>query len=175
MKTYKAIDSLFCKVFKALVAIGGVVCAFMMVLSVVNVIARSVFKSPVFGTVELISYCGLLLGAFALAMNEEKDGNAVMTLATDAMKPRLRSGFGVVTNILATIFYGAIAFRYFKEVAITFAKATSTSTLHIPFWVINLIMAVGYLAATLALALKASRCVAYIAAGEETGGKEGAE
>ena len=162
MKTGKLIDAALTRLFRGLSFISGIVGALMMVLAVANVIARSVFNRPIFGTVEIISYSALLLGAFALALNELSDGNITMTLLTDSLKPTPKHLFELVTSLLAAAFYAAITFRYAEEVLVTLDKATKTSTVGIPMWCVNAVMAVGFFAAMLALLLKALRCAAYL-------------
>ena len=168
MNTLNKIDRGLCRFFKLMGYAAGIVGALMMILSVINVIARQLFTAPIFGTVEIVSYAGLLLGAFALAYNESGDGNITMTLLTDSMKPAPKSICELLTSLLAAVFYGAIAYRYFAEVLTTMAKRTVTQTVGIPMWVINLIMAIGFAVATLALLLKCLRCAVFFAgAGSE--------
>ncbi len=156
-----------CKLFKYLTYASGIVGAFMMVLSVANVITRSFFNAPIFGTVEIISYSGLLLGAFALALNELADGNITMTLLTDNLKPKPKHGFELVTSLIAAVFYAAVTYRFVEEIFTTIEKATSTTTVHIPFWCVYTVMSVGFFAGTLALLLKAARSLAYLIWGEK--------
>lgn len=167
MKTIKSIDSVLCKVFRYLTYVSGIVGALMMILAVVNVISRTFFKAPIFGTVEIISYSALLLGAFALPLNELSDGNITMTLLTDNIKPKPRRVFELFTSLIAAVFYFAISFRYVEEVLTTIQKATRTTTVRIPFWCVNTVMAIGFFAGALALLLKAARAVAYIIWGDE--------
>lgn len=167
MKTIKVIDTVMCKMFKYLTSAAGIVGAFMMVLSVANVITRSFFNAPIFGTVEIISYSGLLLGAFALALNELSDGNITMTLLTDNLKPKPKNGFEFFTSLVAAMFYAAITYRYVEEIFTTVEKATTTTTVHIPFWCVNTVMAIGFFAGTFALILKTVRSLAYLIWGEK--------
>lgn len=161
MNTLNKIDRGLCRVFRIMGYAAGIVGALMMILSVVNVIARQLFTAPVFGTVEIVSYAGLLLGAFALAYNEIGDGNITMTLLTDNMKPAPKNVCELLTSLLAAVFYGAISYRYFAEVFLTLSKRTVTQTVGIPMWIINLIMAIGFAVAALALLLKCLRCAVF--------------
>ena len=172
MKIFKSIDRTLEKTFKSLSYVSGIVCAFMVLLSVANVITR-IFGYPIFGTVEIISYSALLLGAFALALNEISEGNVTMTLLTDALKPKPKHGFEFVTSLISGLFYSAIAYRFIQEIFHTLKKSTFTSTVGIPWWLINTIMAIGFITGALALFLKAARAIYFLAFGkkiQETGG-----
>ncbi len=149
-------------------------CFLMMALSVINVITRSAFQSPIFGAVELVSYFGLTLGAFSIAMNELTDGNVSMTLLVDVIKPKARKTVSAIVTILAAVFYIILAYRFFVETLVTYNKGTFTSTLSIPYYVINIIMAIGYVCGFLALLLKAARDITFVVADgkEEKGGNE---
>ena len=170
MNTLNKIDRGLCRVFRIMGYSAGIVGALMMILSVVNVIARQLFTAPVFGTVEIVSYAGLLLGAFALAYNEIGDGNITMTLLTDNMKPAPKNVCELMTSLLAAVFYGAISYRYFAEVFLTLSKRTVTQTVGIPMWIINLIMAIGFAVAALALLLKCLRCTVFFVRTGDDGG-----
>lgn len=174
VKTFNKIDHIFVKISHVLVIIAGVMCFLMMVLSVLNVITRSMFDKPILGTVELVSYFGLTLGALALAMNELCDGNVTMTLFIDTLKPKAKKALDAVMTALAAVLYAVITYRYLLEVQITLKSGTHTSTLGIHYYVINAIMTIGFLFALLALLVKIGRDVAFIATGgkEENGGAE---
>lgn len=148
--------------FKVLGYVAGVVCALIMVLSVANVITRNLLLAPIFGTVELVSYGGLLMGALALAYNEIGDGNITMTLFVDTMKPIPKNLCNLFMSFLAACFYGAITYRYFQEILVAYGKGTFTVTLEIPLFIINTFMFVGFFVATLALLLKAVRSLVFL-------------
>lgn len=167
MKTFIKIDKGLTKLFTLLGYGAGLIGAFMMLLSVANVVARQIFMAPLFGTVEIVSYCGLLLGAGALAYNELGDGNITMTLFTDMMKPVMKATVDLVGNLIAAVFYGAIAYRYWAEIFTTFRKATTTQVILLPLWIVNLVMCIGFAFATVALLLKAARGGAYLVWGEK--------
>ena len=174
MKTFNKIDHTFEKIAHVLVIIAGVMCFLMMVLSVLNVITRSMFDKPILGTVELVGYFGMTLGAMALAMNELCDGNVTMTLFIDSLKPKTKKALDAIMTSIAAVLYAVITYRYILEVQITLKSGTHTSTLGLHYYVINAIMTVGFLFAFFALLVKIGRDVAFIAAGgeEENGGVE---
>jgi TRAP-type C4-dicarboxylate transport system permease small subunit len=158
----KKTDVFLCGVFKNFGYAAGLIGALMMILSVINVIMRSMFTAPIYGTVEIVSYGGLLLGAFALAQNEIDDGNITMTLLTDSMKPVTKNVCGMLTSFLCAVFYGLIAYKYFDEITVSAEKASETTTLAIPFYIINVMMFLGFLAATVAFLLKYLRCIVFL-------------
>lgn len=173
MRIIKRIDDNLCKIFKCLAYGAGVICGFMMILSVVNVITRTIFNAPIYGAVEIISYFALVLGAFALAWNEIGDGNITMTLLTDNMRPLPKNVCQFFTSILSALFYTAISYKYFEEISVTLAKGTATTTVGIPMWIVNTIMTLGFVVATLALLLKAFRCAVFMKTYNKEGGNNG--
>ncbi len=119
---------------------AGGVGALMMILSVANVIMRGIFGAPIYGTVELVGYGGLLMGAFAIAHNELTDGNIMMTLFTDKMRPMQQAYSLGVTSFICIIFYGAIAYRYWAEIFTSLANKGASATLGIPYYLVNIVM-----------------------------------
>jgi TRAP-type C4-dicarboxylate transport system permease small subunit len=164
LKTNNKFDAFLCRIFKAMGYFAGGVGALMMILSVANVIMRGIFGAPIYGTVELVGYGGLLMGAFAIAHNELTDGNIMMTLFTDKMRPMQQAYSLGVTSFICIIFYGAIAYRYWAEIFTSLANKGASATLGIPYYLVNIVMFIGFGMAALAFVVKFIRHVMFISA-----------
>lgn len=125
-----------------------------MVVVVLNIILRLLFNSPIDGTYEIVQYGILLAISLALADNELADGNVMVSFLLEKMKPRVANIFLIAMNIIALITMGFITFNQFRMVATKYANRAATSILHIPHWILVLILALGFLTLVLALLLK---------------------
>lgn len=157
MNSFKAIDKVLVKVFRAMTYVAGAIVFFVMFLTVLNVITRAFFNTPVFGTVEIVSYAALALAALTLAQNEMDEGNPVMTLVVDNMKPRVKAIVLAVAQVLCVVFYAVCTVRFYRDIFTTIAQNKLTTTLEMPMWIFYAFMFVGFLFLTLASALKACR------------------
>lgn len=154
---FKKFDNFFCKIFKALTYVGGGIATAMMILSVLNVITRTFFVKPIFGTVEIISYAGLAMAALALAQNEMDEGNPVMTLLVDSFKPKTRALILSIAQILCTIFYAVCTVRFFNDIFTAIERNNLTTTLEMPLAIFYAFMCVGFFFLTFAAIIKCVR------------------
>ncbi len=162
MNVISAIDKKLSKVFRKITVVAGVVAFFMMCIAVLNVITRAAFKQPIYGVVEIMSYASLAVGALACAQNELDDGNAVMTLIIDSMSEKKRHRLLFISNILCAVFFGSIAFRFIQEVPKAYASGQTTVTILLPMYVINIVLAFGFVCVTLASLMKTFRHLAAV-------------
>lgn len=97
---YKALDGLTFALF----AVAGVALLSMMLVVVLDVSLKYLFKQPVPGTLEMVSYWFMGACAFLpLAHVQKREGHIAMTLATDWLPERpLRLLTGVILLIGAT-------------------------------------------------------------------------
>lgn len=160
MNVISAIDKKLSKVFRKITVVAGIIAFFMMCIAVLNVITRAVFKQPIYGVVEIMSYASLAVGALACAQNELDDGNAVMTLVIDSMSEKKRHRILFIANILCAVFFGSIAVRFIQEVPKTYASGQTTVTILLPMYLVYIVLAFGFVCVTLASLLKTFRHLA---------------
>lgn len=172
MKQIQSIDRTLSKIFRALAYAGGAVSCAMMLLSVANVIMRAIFRMPIYGTIEIVSYGALLTAAFAFPQNEMDDGNATMTLIVDAFKPRVKAVFLFIAQIFCCVFYGFVTYRYFTTISYAAVNHQMTATLEMPMSIFNACMFGGFLFLTLASLLKAVRHLCFVITGSQESSQE---
>jgi TRAP-type C4-dicarboxylate transport system permease small subunit len=66
-----------------------------------NVLGRSLFASPLLGTVEIVGMAGVLLIPFALVLTERNRGHIVVEMLVSRLPARLQSLFAIVTFLLS--------------------------------------------------------------------------
>lgn len=125
-----------------------------MMLVVVNVIARRLFNSPIFGVTELVCYGSLASAAFGLAQTEWLDGNVRMTLILE----RTGVKFGCILNLIVNI-VGLLGFSYVSYFLVmqAFTKLENgqlSSEIRFPMYIVTGILAVGFILLTLAILAK---------------------
>lgn len=160
MNVISAIDKKLSKVFRKITVVAGIIAFFMMCIAVLNVITRAVFKQPIYGVVEIMSYASLAVGALACAQNELDDGNAVMTLVIDSIAEKKRHLVLFIANILCAVFFGSIAVRFIQEVPKSYTSGQTTVTIALPMYLVYIVLAFGFVCVTLASLMKTFRHLA---------------
>lgn len=172
MEKFKAIDAKLSKFFNGLAYAGGIITALMMALSALNVITRSIFNSPIYGTVEIMGYSALLVAALTLSQHELDDGNPTMTLVLDNLKPRANACFKGFSELISAGFFGCLTYKFCTDIFTAVRKMQYTAVVHIPMSIIYAILFFGFLCLTLATLLKLVRTIIFIASYKATGNEK---
>lgn len=126
-----------------------------MVVVVVNVIARRFFNAPIFGITEIARFGMMISASFSLMITEWNDGNIQMTALRDLVKGRARLIMNSVTHILATVCFIYVAYYLFIQMAYRIGTGETSTDLHIYMWILVLILALGCLLQALVSLVKA--------------------
>lgn len=146
--------------------VAGVSLTFIMLLIVVNIIARRFFGKPVFGSTEIVRYSSLIGGALALAMNEWFDGNIQMTFLLENIKPKTRLIIELVDYIVCSAAFIYICYLLCTQTVNKYIKMDATTDLHLPIYIFAGILAFGFILLTICLIIKAILKVHEIKTGE---------
>jgi TRAP-type C4-dicarboxylate transport system permease small subunit len=91
--------------------LGGAICLIgMSVLTCMDVVGRF-FKYPLFGTVELVSFMGVLAVALALPYTHESKGHVGVELFVRRLPVRTRAYFDVCTSLVSFALFALISWR----------------------------------------------------------------
>ena len=69
------------------------------------------FIQPIPGTYELVSFLGTVAAAFAIAHTSIKGGHVSVSLVTQLLAKKARTVIQIITNTLALLFFGLLAWR----------------------------------------------------------------
>ena len=130
-----------------------------MMLVVVNVIARRVFNSPVFGVTELVCYGSLASAAFGLAQTEWLDGNVRMTLILERTSVKFGCFLNLIVNIIGLLGFAYVSYFLVLQAFTKLSNGQLSSEIRFPMYIVTGILAVGFILLTLAIL---SKLVLYI-------------
>ena len=136
--------SAFWKVFQYLSdkskAAGAVCLVGMTVLTCVDIVGRF-FKFPVFGSVELVSFMGVLAVAFALPFTHQTNGHIGVELVVRRLTVKTRLAVHICTGLLGFALFAVVAWRM-AIYGINLKKSGEVSmNLQLPEYVIVLVVA----------------------------------
>jgi len=135
---------------------GGALMVLMMI-TVVDVFMRYVFRNPIAGGLELVELAMVCLSAAALAWRAYDAGHIKVDLFVGRLSPRGQKAFDGLSYGLALVVALLVATQSVRQALFAHRLNASTSTLHIPQWPFYLVLAAGYTLFFLAVAGLISR------------------
>lgn len=137
------IDKRITSAVKALDTISQLILFLLMVFFFIYIVLR-LFGVVIFGTYEIAQYSCMLVVVLALARNDYKAGNIVVTVFSDALPPlgkKIVRTFGMLFTLAVVVFmeYGMITYALTKKVS-----NALTSSLKIPIWIFIIVIIIGF-------------------------------
>lgn len=91
--------------------IAGSVLAFMMVVTLLDVIMRNI-GHPIVGSMEIISFCGSVVVGFAIPYASWKKAHVYVDMLVDKMSPRNRKIMEVITRCMGMALFLFISYNF---------------------------------------------------------------
>lgn len=120
----------------------------MALLTCADVVGR-LFKYPIFGSVELVSFMGVIAIACSLPFTHQHKGHIGVELFIRKLPSRVKHIITLCTEILSLILFILIAWRMFHYAQKTQASGELSMNLQLPEYVIIYILACGFVIFTL--------------------------
>ena len=112
----KKITGLFEGVDKVLSAISAITLFIMMMWIFVDVTLRSLFNSPIQGTIEITGEYLMVILVYLMISNTQKvQGHVTVDLIQQKMSGRVKSIAKFITNLVSAVFFATISIFNFQE------------------------------------------------------------
>ncbi|HME45895.1 MAG TPA: TRAP transporter small permease [Syntrophorhabdales bacterium] len=95
----------------ALHVVAGSVLAFMIVVTLLDVIMRNV-GHPIVGSVEIISFCGSVVIGFAMPYSSWMKTHVYVDFLVDKLKPRNRMIIDAFTRLMGIILFSFVGYNF---------------------------------------------------------------
>jgi len=125
------ISTIVANLARAMYVIAGIALASSMILTVADVILRSV-KRPIVGTFELVGLLGAVVIGFGIPETSRMQGHVLMDFLTEKLPHGLVNAFRVVTRLLGIVTFVVIATQLWSMGADFRRAGEVTPTLHLP-------------------------------------------
>ncbi|MCX8117321.1 MAG: TRAP transporter small permease [Desulfobacterota bacterium] len=118
----------------------------MMLVTVVHVIGRLFFASPLYGGVEIISLAGIFLISFALSYTQAERSHIIIEILIHRLPKRARSVFMIFSLLISSaavmlLGWGALLYTYDAVIK----RGSKTPILHLPAAPFRVILVLGCL------------------------------
>ncbi len=130
--------------------IGAVFLFGMALLTCADVIGR-LFKHPIFGSVELVSFMGVLAIAASLPFTHVNKGHIGVELFTRKFSKTTRNSIALCTESLSLALFAVVAWRMFCYALAMKESGELSMNLQLPEYVIVFILGCGFVVFTLTI------------------------
>lgn len=113
------------------------------IILIINVIARSFFKS-IYYAEELAKFLIILITMIGVSYAARKARHIRMGAFFDLMPPRMEKTFVFIISAVSVVVLGLLTYYSYQYVAQMRVLGQKTSALQIPFWTFNVMVPVGF-------------------------------
>ncbi len=130
--------------------VGAVFLFGMALLTCVDVIGR-LFKHPIFGSVELVSFMGVIAIACSLPFTHQEKGHIGVELFIRKLPSKTRHIIEICTEVVALVLFLLVSWRMFLYSIKSRASGELSMNLQLPEYAIIFILACGFVIFTLTI------------------------
>lgn len=139
-----------------LLAIAGVVLAFMLIFTLTDVVMRAMGR-PILGGFEIISFSGAVAIGFALPYTTLMKGHVLVDFVLERLSPKGRAGMETITRLISILLFLWIGWNFFIYGIDLIKNKEVTQMFKMPFYPISFGLAFSCLIQCLALVLQVFR------------------
>ncbi|MDD4230756.1 MAG: TRAP transporter small permease [Dehalococcoidales bacterium] len=114
--------------------VAGAGLVIMLALTVADVIAIKIFSSPIPGAIELVSFLGVVVVAFALGYTQQLKGHIQVEFFVTRLPEKIRDIFGVLVSLIGITLFALLAWRSFEYARVLQLAGEVSMTQRIPFY-----------------------------------------
>ncbi|MBN1369953.1 MAG: TRAP transporter small permease [Dehalococcoidaceae bacterium] len=114
--------------------VAGIGLVAMLALTFADVIAVKVFKSPIPGAIEMVSFLSVVVVAFAIAYTQQLKGHIQVEFFVSRLPVKLRSFIGILVTAAGIALFALLAWRSFEYARVLQLSGEVSMTQRIPFY-----------------------------------------
>jgi TRAP-type C4-dicarboxylate transport system permease small subunit len=130
--------------------IGAIALTTMMMLTVVDVIGRF-FKSPIFGSVELVGFLATIVVAAALPYTYKMDGHVGVEILVRLLPEKTQTGIDIVTRTLTLVLFVLITWQMFLYAEDLYKTGEVSMNLEFPIYYLVYLLSFALLVFTMTI------------------------
>jgi TRAP-type C4-dicarboxylate transport system permease small subunit len=151
MKVFKKVIG---TVYTTLERIGGVLLLCMMLITVLNILLRALFNTPIFGAFEIVCYLSLVMGTLAMPGVEYSNSNISVSIIPESLPKKARRVLKVITEMIALLGCGVVVYKLIEMVQTKYQHGDVTLDLGVPIYIYVAVIVLGFTLTTICLLFK---------------------
>ena len=140
----KKIDVLLKKVEKALTDVSWIVCLFLTLMIVTDILLRFLFNQPLPASWEISEILMPFIVFFPFAYTSTINAHVRVSLVKDLMPPKVQLGFEIVSNIICIVICGLLTYHSWLRFVDSFVVGEEIlAAIKLPWWLGKIAMPIG--------------------------------
>ena len=152
----KQINAVVQKLTAVCNSLSGIVLAFLVVISVVNIVGRFM-RNPITGTYEIVQYGFAVIICLAVAYTALIEGHIFIDLIFKLYPPKVKIFLEFINKIVSICIFALISWRLWADGIDAYIIGETSSTLRIPVYLFQFALAAGFALMVLVIVLKLLR------------------
>lgn len=128
---------------KFLFVFAGVVLAFMIILTLCDVILRNL-GYPITGSMEIIQYGGSIVFGFSIPYGTVLGAQVIVDVITQKLSPGKKRGIEIITRIVGILLFLFIAYNFFAYGLDVRRTGERTASFRIPYYPFSFALSFGF-------------------------------
>ncbi|HEX2966684.1 MAG TPA: TRAP transporter small permease [Syntrophorhabdaceae bacterium] len=117
----------------------------MMLLTVIDVILRRFFGSPIVGTYDLVAMIGAIVVGFAVPKTSWDRGHVFVDVLLENRTKVIKNGFFVVTRIVGIVLFALLSYYLFQKGMFLLKSGETSMTLRVPVYPVAFALSLCFL------------------------------
>ncbi len=153
-----------------LIWICGILMCIVVGLVVANIILRTLFNSPIKGTVEYVQYLVLFIAVMVIGRTCFQDKHIYVTILTEKIPYKARMIIYAVGRFLCAAVLCLMSYQMYKNIPENMKRVTET--IKLPYYLVFVVMGIGMALAALSFVLQGSFYLEDLSKKKKEEGKE---
>jgi TRAP-type C4-dicarboxylate transport system permease small subunit len=124
---------------------GSLALVTMMMVVVANILGRALFNLPIFGTMEIAGFAGVIVGAVAVSFAERSRSNIAACAVLDTLPGRVKKIVNIFNYFLSTCAVALFFWASARAAVVAMSRGETTFALELQVAPFRLIWAAGIL------------------------------
>ncbi len=129
------------KFFKWMNTIAEAALFIMMMLTVMDVIMRRFFGSPVVGIYDLVTMMGAVVVGFSLSQTSWDKGHVMVDFMIENRSKAVKNGFIVATRIVGIVLFALVSLNLVRKGIHFYGSGETSMTLRVPMYPVTFVLA----------------------------------
>lgn len=146
------IHKIYDKISMLLIWVCGVLICGVVVLVIANIIMRTLFSSPIKGTVEYVQYLVLFIAVMVIGRTCFEDKHIYITILTERIPQKPRLVIYAIGRFICAAVLCLMCYQMYKNIPANLKRVTET--IKLPYYLVFVVMGIGMTLAAISFALQ---------------------
>ena len=123
-------------------------------VTVVNVVLRTLFGTPIAGSIEMVCYGSMIMALLAMPGCELDNGNICVTFLLESLPKKAVKALNVFATVFMLIGTSVVTYMLYGQISKKLSTGVVTSALRMPLYIFVILITIGFALVALSVLYK---------------------